>query len=88
MAQQQAGGIVEGDERGKHKPSNKTDPEIIESLISHVSSFSKYECHYIPQRSKRFSRFINRNEFALIEKNGIDKEPFQISKSITLQVRE
>lgn len=53
LAKRQEGGIVESDKRGKHELFNKTDPEIIESVISHISSFPKYECHYNRERSKR-----------------------------------
>lgn len=47
----QQGGFVKPDKRGTHKPSSKTLIEITEHVVSHISSFPTYDCHYSRERS-------------------------------------
>uniref|UniRef100_A0A6P7HCD0 Uncharacterized protein LOC114349067 n=1 Tax=Diabrotica virgifera virgifera TaxID=50390 RepID=A0A6P7HCD0_DIAVI len=53
LSKRQDGGMVQRDLRGTHEPSNKTTETIIHSVVSHISSFPKYECHYNRERSKK-----------------------------------
>lgn len=41
------------DPRGRKEPLNKTSPEKIEEIKSHIASFSTMESHYTRKQSKR-----------------------------------
>lgn len=49
-------GMTENDRRGRHVPSNKTNPVVVESVKDHISLYPSYESHYTREKSKR--RFL------------------------------
>ena len=44
--QTSSGGMPHTDQRGRHKPPNKTPPEKLELVKEHIESFPAYESHY------------------------------------------
>lgn len=50
---QLVGGLVAPDQRGKHTPSNKSPPVVIQSVIDHINMYPSYESHYSRQKSAR-----------------------------------
>lgn len=48
----QPGGAVKPDQRGKNTPS-KTSDAAVDTVNSHISSFSHYECHYSREKTGR-----------------------------------
>ena len=47
------GMVSKEDQRGKHRPANKTDDDILDSVRTHIESFPQMEAHYVRKDSKR-----------------------------------
>ena len=47
------GMVSKEDQKGKHRPANKTDDGILDSVRTHIELFPQMEAHYVRKDSKR-----------------------------------
>ena len=57
-AQEAAGGTLHCDQRGRHKPGNKTKPDTVDSVVAHINSFPRYKSHY-SRKDNPHRQFLN-----------------------------
>ena len=83
-SQAAAGGVPHKDQRGHHKPSNKTPEEKIESVKRHIQQFPCYESHYSrcdnPNRKYLSPDLSISKMFALYKINCSDNEVKPVSE--------